>query len=432
MLRPSPTLASRLGLKSIHKPLPLNNRDAHKLLGLLQSSFRKHLEAEYGASNSTVEDKSTNSSPPKSPITRPDPRQHYADRHFEALLSNPLFTSPIVPKSDTVDPHDMFDSRVAAGTMNLDYATQYLNTFYPTRDIYSIKSAWQGLKKSGAGSRVLKWLLSSGSYNDLEFLEHVAFTQIMLRFLVVEDLQDMAWEWVTRSFIKSSSPSTTKKPLAINSTLQERLAGDSRFPLAAYVRAELHDGTGMESACALLGKASSYLEESGFLRSQRDWIVSSAQLIVVEHHLSRHSTTASVSEEAFQTLLTTLPGRLGRRKSFEYQMAHLLLLHPTKPSANPALEVLSKWQPASDVSSAYEITAARKLQKERSTVIKLGLDLAHFLLEHNRMSEADWVMDFLRSNFPIALGESQKRALSDATAEASSLDLLGALDMKIA
>jgi hypothetical protein len=337
----------------------------------------------------------------------------------------------MVPKGNIVNGHELFDQRVASGTMNLDRATIYLNILYSARGT----GAWEGLKKSGAGLRVLKWLLSSGFYNDLEFLEHVGFTQIMMRFLVLDDLQDMAWEWVTRSFIKYSSPSMAKKPHAPNSTLQERLVGDLRFPLAAYVRAELHDGMGMESACALLTKASSYLEESGFIRPQRDWIISSSQCLVVEHHLNalkRHSITASVSEEAFETFLTTLPGRLGRRKSFKYQMAHLRLKHPTKPNAETALEILSKWQPASDTSSRHGSTTERLLKEERSAIITLGLDLTYFLLEHNRMAEAEWVMDFLRSNFPTALYNSQKRDLADATAEASSLDLLGALDMKIA
>ncbi|EPE36688.1 hypothetical protein GLAREA_08851 [Glarea lozoyensis ATCC 20868] len=420
MLRPTPTLASKLSKLGIHKPLPLSSRDAHKLLGLLKTSFRKHLDEEHGPSEaSTAEDSLTNPSRPAPSILKPGSRQHPADRHFHAMLSNPLFTHAVVPGKFTGNRHEIFNQTVAAGGMNIELATRYLESVEAVKTSSSIECLKTDLKNSGAGLKVLQWLRSSGLSNGLEFLENDRFTRILMRFLVAEGLGDMAWAWVAKSLTISSSQPTPSIP-------ENRL----RIPLQFLIRAQVRLEMGITEACTLLRKASSLLRSLSFPRPLQDHIIYSARDSIIWNYLKYHSRMSPATEESYDILYSSLPNKPNDQKYFIFK-AHLHLLHPTKPTAQPAMDILSTWQPSSEIRGNM---TDEQLKKERFIIINLGLDLTNFLLTHDRIDEADWVMEYLSSNFPSALGVSKKltQKRADATSEISSLDLLGALDMKIA
>jgi hypothetical protein len=110
----------------------------------------------------------------------------------------------------------------------------------------------------------------------------------------------------------------------------------------------------------------------------------------------------------------------------DYHFAHLKLLHPDQPSADSALAYLKKldaWQTA-HASPRYKSGSAME-----NRVIQLSLDAAKYLLERERLHDAQWVMQYLRTYYPKQLGVARKEQLKQAKAEAASLQLLEGLSL---
>lgn len=79
---------------------------------------------------------------------------------------------------------DTFTKAVAKGIMTLDSATTCLR-------MEQKRLNDSGIKDSGAGLVVMKWVVSNGWADDLSFLTNKNFTGIFMYFLVAEGLQDV-------------------------------------------------------------------------------------------------------------------------------------------------------------------------------------------------------------------------------------------------
>lgn len=185
----------------------------------------------------------------------------------------------------------------------------------------------------------------------------------------------------------------------------------------------------LDNAYLQLGKAYSFLQSIGFRQSDIDVLIASTQKYLIEMTINGRSIRPPASEDAYTKFLDTLPGKLVDSIGYEIRMAHILLLHPTQPTVESALEVLSSWD-------NLQTRGYRQLDKTSREMIgvsantrgiNLGFDATKFLLDQDRISEADWVMNFLRNTFPKELGETRQKELDEAAAEASSLDFLDSL-----
>lgn len=214
----------------------------------------------------------------------------------------------------------------------------------------------------------------------------------------------------------------------IQAELRTKTFRSSKNPLLQLVMAEAKCSC-LDNAYLQLGKAYSFLQSIGFKQSEVEVLVVSAQKYLVDVTIHGRSTRPQASEEAYTTFLDTLPGKLLHSVGYEISIAHLILLHPTQPTVEPALEVLSSWdslqtrgylRPDLKSSERVGISAA-------TSGINLAFDATKFLLDHERLSEADEVMNFLRKTFPKELGETRQKELDEAAAEASSLDFLDSL-----
>ncbi|KAH7403451.1 hypothetical protein BKA64DRAFT_450425 [Cadophora sp. MPI-SDFR-AT-0126] len=427
MFRPSQSLLFRpmpvLNKLKIHHPLPLNPRESKQLLNLLTTSFRQQLDTEHpqfridGTSNASREHQSNRRSRRSSCSEEKTP----TDRHMHSLLTNPLFNISTENRySDVVfsrDPMDIFNQAVAKGMMTTSYAKACLAAKKVQIVRSSVLNVRDGMKDSGAGLKVLKWLVSSGTTNNTEFLKDVAFVKIMMEYMVAEGLQEAAWKWVKKSLEK------LPKLCLLSGEDFARAQKEVVGPLLLLVRAEAADSgspISLDAAYMALSRAAGYL--GGLSNSEVAKILGPPGWFLIRASVMPQSSRPPPSENAFESFLSLIPVIT---KSPARYFAHLSLLHPTNPSPDLALDHIRSIVRKSGQKSPRSKPATESDHHN----IQLGLDTANFLLQHHRYTEANEVMEFLRSHYPKQLGIKEMRQLEQAKAEASSLELLERLGL---
>jgi len=311
---------------------------------------------------------------------------------------------------------DIFDEAVAKGLMNIQYARACLSAQKREITQSPLLSVREGMRNSGAGRKVLKWLIASGITNNIEFLKNEPFADSLMEYLVAEELQEAAWLWIQRAFRDLPRYSELVTP---NERMEARR--DIVRPLMLLVKAEASGPVGLDAAYMVMFRAAAYLE--GMSLTQKRHALGPPGCYL-SHESTRHSRHRPASPSSFDTFLELIPAI---SRDADYHMAHLSLYHPSRPSAALALAFLRRTHsvlPTDPLTSHKHHRASREYG-----LINLGLDTAKFLLERDQFADADWVMDYLRSNYPRQLGMEQRRQLQQAEAEASSLQLLEGLSL---
>jgi hypothetical protein len=429
MFRPSQNLLFRpmpaLNKLKIHQPLPLTPRESQQLLNILTTSFRKHLDVEHGHFDFDLDNvprphqQSSTASIPKR-RRNSDYTSHPTDSHMHSLLTNPLFSLPPNKRKSKPfsNPMDLFDQAVAKGMMTTHYAYICLVNLKreiilsPTLDIRD------GMKDSGAGLKVLKWLTSSGMANNNDFLKDGPFAGLFMQFLVAEGLQEVAWAWIKRSL------EARQEIYKLQGSARFKARQDVIRPLMCLLSAQAGSTRGpavpLESSYICLSRAAGYFE-SASIAEMRQFLAPAGLFLA---HRTIFGPRKPLSESSFESFLSLVP--IISRDS-DYFFAHLNVLHPTEPTPDLALNFLSQHM----VSTPETLQAIDGIPKDKQARyrIQLCLDTAKLLLETKRSSEAHRVMDYLRTNYPKPLGVEENRQLEQAKAEASSLELLEGLSL---
>ena len=434
MFHSTPNLMFRpiasLGHFKIHPPLPLNPRESKQLLNLLTTSFRQQLDREHGTfrpeadGNGNVLANSSCSNPAPGKRRRHSQsrteRRLPTDRHLHSILTNPLFSygpeKPDLRTQNLRDPMDIFDEACAKGFMKVEYALACLKAKKNMIVQSSVLSVREAMKDSGAGSRVLRWLISSGGADDVTFLRDEAFSEILVDFLVAEELQIAVWAWMDKLF--ATMPTTNLRQAA------DPTAKTVAHLLGVLIKAEAAGYVSLDAAFASFIKAKGLLNK---LQHPTRPILWKAGLF-----LSRESTFGSSSHLApsptmFNAFLDIVPAFTSRK---DLHLSHLLLHHPSQPDVGLALRFLKKVKADLSISAdAASHGSSSYKNYPDSRLISLGLDTAKLLLEQDQNASARWVMNFLQETYAKQLGLTQKKQFKQAQAEASSIELLKSLNL---
>lgn len=309
---------------------------------------------------------------------------------------------------------DVFDQAVAKGMMTTTYAKACLQAKKSQINRSSISNIRDGMKKSGAGLKVLKWLLASGTTNNIEFLDDAAFAKILMEYMVAEDLQEAAWKWIKISLERHPALAFLSGPELAQARL--KVVG----PLVLLVRAEAENKLkSLDSAYIALSRAAGYLH--GLSTPEMTNVLGVPGWFLFKTSIQSRGTRPAPGDACFESFLSLVPVttlRPGR------QIAYLNLIHPTRPSPEKALEYFESVSMNSPIGLVNKSKAHLEV---RNISIQLGLDTASVLLELHRYSEARWVLEVLRTAFPQQLGIEEMKQLKQAKAEASSLELLEGL-----
>jgi hypothetical protein len=425
MLGSTPNLSLRTLL---HHPLPLNPRESQRLYDILTTSFRNQLDKEHGplASNSNdggnQSPTSTDTDAPSNARRERDSHsgKHPADRHLSRVLGNPLLS--FIGGNRRVfrkDPMDVFEAAVAKGMMDIEAATNCLMAKKAEVIQSYALNVRDGMRDSKAGTRVLKWLISSGHANNLDFIRNQRFSVIFMQYLVAEGLQEACWTWIRRSF--KDVPRIFQLP--DYSDERKRLKNEIVTPLTAFLLALSARPASLDAAYIALAKAARYFPDLS-LTQAREILGGSISRIA--------SLTKTVewdrpppTESNFDSLLQIMPASNPR---FQYDLAHLRLLHPTRPSAEDALKMLREVYAHGPPRLLPRKSRSEELQGDvEGRILHLGLSAAKYLLKQNQYREADEVMACLRLHFSTQLGlnsHKQQERLEDSEAEAASLEML--------
>ncbi|KIN01842.1 hypothetical protein OIDMADRAFT_103113 [Oidiodendron maius Zn] len=416
LFKPMPALNKFI----LHPPLPLNPRESKQLLNLLSTSFRRTLDSEHGFFRPEPQEETAaesiarpNGGAKKRRASLSDLDQRPTDRHLRTILTNPLFRGPSTSRDrplSTRDPMEVFDEAVAKGIMNTHHAQACLMAKKMKILQSSVPNVRESMKDSGAGRKVLSWLVSSGTANKNEFFRDKEFSKIFMEYIVAEELQEVAWRWIRRAFRDYS-----KLPKHSEDGKQHLIA-----PLIYLIRAEAFGPVTLDAAYLCLSRAAGYL--AGFSSTEMINIIGPpGRYLSHETTMSRfHRPPASGS--AFDSFIALVP--VITAINANYHFAHLKLLHPDHPSADSALtylKMLDAWQTV-HASPRYKSGTTME-----NRVIQLSLDAAKYLLERERLHDAQWVMQYLRTYYPKQLGVARKEQLKQAKAEAASLQLLEGL-----
>ncbi len=308
---------------------------------------------------------------------------------------------------------ELFEKAVAKGMMDTRSAYACLRKEREKIVKSPVLSIRDGMKESGAGMKVLKWLVSSGTANSNEFLKHNGFSELLMQFMVAEGLQEVAWMWVKRA-IEGRPDIHSSWGLAKVEACQAAVR-----PVIFLMKAELAwTGVSLDTAYLCLSRAAGYFK-SAPVREMRSFLNVPGTFLAKATFFGAHEPS---SEANFESFLSLVPAIF---KNSDYYFAHLNVLHPTKPTPDFALDYLSRHM---DVTMEFSKTIRAGAMQNHSR-IHLCLDTARLLLETERYGEAHWVMDFLRSKYPRQLGVQEDGQLKQARAEASTLRLLEGLSL---
>ncbi|KAK3353345.1 hypothetical protein B0T25DRAFT_208728 [Lasiosphaeria hispida] len=373
----------------IHQPLPLKERDTRRLLNALTSSFRTRLDEEHGFAPVPAVKYLPSTTAPAATVLKDAPSQP-TDRHLRAILSNPLFGHNDIP-AGVASPQDptwgghkeIFARAVAKGMMDIKRAHGFLLRVSQNIRQSPTVSLRKGMQESGAGLLVLQWLRASGQERSLSFLHNRGFTQVLMRFMVAEGLDELAWTWLQRLMPKDGTSDGSNKVSA--SFLLDTLV------VAKSGALELDD------AYASILRAESLFKERS---------ATPLNLLQAWRNLAWESTVDSWRHKVpgvdlFESFVV-MPEHIGKPMALEH--AHLNLYHPTEPSPEQAIAYITndnEWRTTLPKVISESSNPKKSLAKYGKKLSSLGIDTVQHLTKVGESREAQLILELTRDNLAI-------------------------------
>ena len=376
-------------------------QESQRLLTLLSSSFKQQLDHNR---SSDLED--------------------HADLHLRSIVTNPLFATRSSAKCDAVlsstlrgrsdksmgliqefvkRPVDLFREHVSAGTATMRTATLCLQAEYRNRLASIATTTGAALRSSNAATTMLDWLWASSNEDLGTLLEQQIFFKTLVPFLVAGKRVDRIWSW-----LKTMQSSLDSVPPHIS---HSSIAHAYQEILAAFIKAQVSVGDGVDAATATFGRAANKWPQR-WERSLRSsaWFLTKLLMRQQNSPNSRHTTIRSLMQAT---------GTLSKPITL-LSACHWVHLAETPDLAVP-LKYLRSLQPAK-ISSHVQ-----------PTIILMALKAAELLLEKGHESDALWTVNFLQKNFkdevegsaPLKRDHLWQKGSNQL--EEGSLRLLGAL-----
>ncbi|PTB54087.1 hypothetical protein M431DRAFT_509093 [Trichoderma harzianum CBS 226.95] len=285
---------------------------------------------------------------------------------------------------------DVFDHAVSRGMMTLKAATGCLVA--KGHQMEAAAEANSPTASSDTALRVVRWLRSSGAEGDLQFLDKPAFVRALVPFLVAEELEGVAWEWIIRT-MNESAGITEEQRIARASSLLSQIV---------RIKSQSHYGN-LDAAIQAILEAERLFEHNPSLPKLlvQPWR-SVSWLSTVEAY-----SRAMPTEKLFEAHMATAE-RLPR--AFPVETAHLHLYHPTHPDHVPALQFFNDKK---RLRKLVQALGPEKLNLAKFTgmgtipwIAFLGHDTVNHLKQSGRSEEAQGITEILRSELSDIFAET--------------------------
>ncbi|KAI9717293.1 MAG: hypothetical protein M1812_004820 [Candelaria pacifica] len=475
-------LTAALALKSltskIHPPLTLSPRESQQLLSLLTSSFRRQLDHEHPSFQRGIVDdvdgkqrgrRGETSVGRRHPLEEQQASSHpkassdLADSHIQSILTNPLFSlaprkrrasspNPSILNTPSgfigfdsaqrilSDPMGWFDEQFALGTATVGMAAFCLSTHQNHLRSSPGISIAKSMKASGAGSKVLRWMTSTGLTKTAEFFSYRKLMPFLVAYLVTEERQAIVWGW-----LKWEPPIPSgvvheakgKEKTALPACLPEADFTQQKGKLLQHlVKAEFYLGGGIDAACTQFlrfVRARKAVDDGDLInnscRSRQSSILKSASSPAGDFLISVFAWNPSANtpnQELFDTMCSSV-GVWAAEPNLLF--ARLQAYHPTKPDPRPSLRYFKSFPLDSLPVSA---------EKRKYAVTQL-LRTVRLLLEQGSLDDANWLMRYTEAGFAVDLELRNKKSRATVSAnypqpskeaELSDLELLEGLELR--
>jgi len=285
----------------------------------------------------------------------------------------------------------VFDQAVARGLMTTARAHGFL---LAVRNIIlrsSFLSEPEGMRASGAGTRVAAWIHGAGLEKDLSFLRHEHFVRLLVGFMVAEGLDEKLWTWLQQirdmpSSPSSPSPSPSPSHGGVVALQQPPPRWFSLLGHMAY--AKTLDGSGtLDAAYATILRGEALFRRDDYQKLVHPW------LLVWWHSTVKAWRFSPASEDLFEGYVA-ISDHLDR--PLVLQRAHLDLHHPNPAKTDPARAVglltdngPTGWRQALAVPK-------RRLGTIPSQIMSLGLDTVKYLSEAGDSALAQRILEVLQ------------------------------------
>ncbi|MCJ1317072.1 hypothetical protein MMC15_002393 [Xylographa vitiligo] len=401
-MKTSAVLSLRYLTSKIHPPLSLNPRDSQKLLTLLTTSFRAHLEQEHGTIGSS--------------------KTSATEVHLQSVLDNPLFSvSPhselqssyggmqksgrgsarIIEDDDEIPRNTVqhFEEHVRSGTASINLAKLCLETHL--KSLCGVRARGANSKLLGKVSVVmLQWLWASGREENLKFLRDRKFVALLVPFLLLDGRDRHVHNWLLRL---RSGLTGASVDLLEDGYIRENFGRQANI-VYSLIRFEVNYGSGLNSAVRefldSVGSATEWVGRFPDLRKTRpSSFVARRALYCAGNYivcrLAPSQTTSGIDLVRYEKLVQNIES-WSDNVSFDH--ARLALLHPTAP--NPLISLQYIRQEMRDATQNYT-------RRQQSQAINLCLKTSKILLSKGQHMEARWVLDFVRRTFPQEIGNPE-------------------------
>ena len=396
-------------VSKIHPPLLMTPRESRKLLALLQASFQRRLDAQHPAGLENT--------------------SHSTASHIQSILGNPLFglnssrrrISSVKP-SQAVDrslnglhywmkqPLDAFLKGVSNGTASLETAKlcleiQLRNCLFPSASMPGGVT-----DTTGAGSAVLNWLWSSGMQESGFYLKDVEVIRLLTVFLVIEQRYDIVYDWFLQ--LQNQDPAFAAKLSKKSQTTQPNL-------LLGLIQSETQYGAGLGAAMVHFTQYFQRKMTDSFWANRKVYGPAGSFLA---HGLAEPGKAEAVPKDILLSFTATTRGWA---ESSSLASAILYVYRPENPRPQIALYYLQQLS----MEKLETLSGSR-----RSRLILMSLRTVELLLSSNQRTGADWIMNFIQTNFAEEVGTVTASRQRESTGmkspvkdEANSLQLLETL-----
>lgn len=277
---------------------------------------------------------------------------------------------------------EVFDHAVARGMMTLKAATGCLMA--EQKRLAAVNIPVISAASADTALRIVRWLRSSGTENDLLFLDNQQFVRSLVPFLVAEQMDVVAWDWIARIMAQTSKDVPDEVRLRRASFLLAQIVHVKSQPLYGN----------LDAAISTILQAEQLLKDQPQLT---DLLVlpwrSVSWLSTVESY-----SRGTPSETLFDAHLATA-NRMSQ--PFLVEKAHLRLYHPTHPDHMPALEFFQNKKRIRRIVQSVDTDrrnmAGLKDRRRLRWMAYLGHDTVSYLTRAGNPYEAQGLSELLRA-----------------------------------
>lgn len=375
-----PSAFTRSISNAIHGPLPLNPAKTKRLLAVLTASFQRHLDAAHPTS-------STSASSASPHLIAPTSAFHASASHYANILQHPAFTALACNKHQT-------------DALTLPAVLRRLQALLlqDGPSVYGVEACLAVLVQQLAGSAprglAAKILGMFRVGNHMAMLhERSAAAKDFGRLALREDRVDMLHQLAR----EATSDVVTVRVALTAAHLLER---GPDFALRFIVSVHNHGIHGLVPAA---------LDKS----------YAKCLKLVCRYLLAHPEAVDQVRPEIYHVVLRQ--AHRWNPKTAPFDSATLGLFRPGAPNCEKALALIQRYDKASDKSLT-------QTAKYRRLFIRFCFRLAQLLIQHGRLQDANFVLDFCKYTFPdeLASRQSQSQKETDESDVASKVvGLLG-------